>query len=74
MKELSLLEIYHKHLVSKDYKLLKVSVIDNTSALEKRLEYWAKDAERVLLEVIDENICFLYKEFILENEFHSISI
>jgi hypothetical protein len=68
MKDLSLLEIYHKYLESKDYKLLKVSVIDHSSALEKKLEYWAKDSDRVHLEIIDENICFLYKQFVLQTE------
>ena len=64
MKELSLLENYHKYLESKGYKLLKVSIIDQSSALEKQLEYWVKDTDRVLLEIIDEHICFLYKEFV----------
>jgi len=70
MKDLSLLEIYHKYLASKDYKLLKVSVIDYSSALEKKLEYWSNNSDRVLLEIIDENICFLYQEFVLQTEVH----
>jgi hypothetical protein len=65
MKDLSLLEIYHKNLESKGYKLLKVSIVDGSSTLEKKLEYWANDSGRVLIEIIDENICFLYKEFVL---------
>jgi hypothetical protein len=65
MKDLSLLEIYHKNLESKGYKLLKVSIVDSSSTLEKKLEFWANDSGRVLIEIIDENICFLYKEFVL---------
>jgi hypothetical protein len=68
MKNLTLLEIYHNDLESNGYKLLKISEIDAPSTLKKKLEYWAKDSDRVLIEVIDENICFLYKEFVLQRE------
>lgn len=73
MQDLSLLEIYHQYLEFKGYKLLKTSVLDSSNILKKKLEYWSNDSDRILIEIVDENICFLYKEFILESEFYSIS-
>lgn len=73
MQDLSLLEIYHQYLEFKGYKLLKTSVLDSSNILKKKIEYWSNDSDRILIEIVDENICFLYKEFILESEFHSIS-
>ena len=73
MQDLSLLEIYHQYLEFKGYKLLKTSVLDSSNILKKKVEYWSNDSDRILIEIVDENICFLYKEFILESEFHSIS-
>jgi hypothetical protein len=67
--ELSLLEIYRKHLQAKDYKLLKSSIIDTSSALKTTFEYWSKDSYKVIIEYMDENICFLYKEFTFKREF-----
>jgi hypothetical protein len=68
--ELSLLEIYHKHLEVQDYKLLKSSFIDTSSALKTTFEYWSKGSNKVIIEYLDENICFIYKEFIFKSEFH----
>ena len=73
MQDLSLLEIYHQYLEFKGYKLLKTSVLDSSNILKKKLEYGSNDSDRILIEIVDENICFLYKEFILESEFYSIS-
>lgn len=64
----SLLEIYQKHLEFNGYKLLKTSVIDDSSKLKRILEYWAKDFDKIIIEILDENICFLYKEFIFQRE------
>ena len=65
---LSLLEIYQKHLEVKGYKLLKTSVIDGSTTLKRILEYWANDFDKIVIEILDENICFLYKEFIFQSE------
>ena len=66
--ELSLLEIYHKHLEAKDYKPLKTSIIDTASPLKTTFEYWTKGSYKVIIEYMDENICFLYKEFTFKGE------
>ena len=60
--ELSLLEIYRKHLEVQDYKILKSSMIDISSPLKTTLEYWGKGSDKIIIEYMDENICFLYKK------------
>ncbi len=64
----SLLEIYRKHLEANEYKLLNTLVIDSSYILKRNLEYWIKDSKKVIIEIIDENICFLYKEYVIESE------
>ena len=64
----SLLEIYRKHLEANEYKLLNTLVIDSSYILKRNLEYWRKDSKKVIIEIIDENICFLYKEYVIESE------
>jgi hypothetical protein len=67
--ELSLLEIYRKHLEVQDYKMLKSSMIDISSGLKTTFEYWSKGSDKIIIEYMDENICFLYKEFTFKSEF-----
>ena len=67
--ELTLLDIYHKHLELQDYKLLKSSFIDTSIALKTTFEYWIKGSNKVIIEYMDENICFIYKEFTFKSEF-----
>ena len=64
----SLLEIYRKHFEANEYKLLNTLVIDSSYILKRNLEYWIKDSKKVIIEIIDENICFLYKEYVIESE------
>ena len=64
----SLLEIYQKHLEVQGYKHLNTSVVDGSSKLNRKIEYWGKDVDKIIIEILDENICFLYKEFIFEKD------
>jgi len=67
--ELSLLEIYHKYLEANDYKFLKSSMIDTSSSLKTTIEYWGKGYDKIIIEYMDENICFLYKKITFKNEY-----
>jgi hypothetical protein len=67
--ELSLLEIYRKCLEAKDYKFLKSSMIDISSPLKTTIEYWGKGYDIIIIEYMDENICFLYKKITFKNEY-----
>ena len=63
----SLLDIYRKHLEAKEYQLLNTSIVDSNFILNRKLEYWIKDSQKCIIEIVDENICFLYKEFIFQS-------
>ena len=67
--ELSLLEIYRKCLEAKDYKFLKSSMIDISNPMKTTIEYWGKGYDKIIIEYIDENICFLYKKITFKNEY-----
>ncbi len=58
----TLLDIYRKHLEEKEYKSLNTIAIDTSSVLKRKFEYWKKDSDKIIIEIVDENICFLYKE------------
>lgn len=64
----TLLEIYRKHLQANNYKFLITLNIDSTDILKRKIEYWIKDSKKVIIEIFDENICFIYKEFTIQSE------
>jgi len=64
----TLLEIYRKNLRSNNYKFLNALNIDSTDILKRKIEYWTKDSKKVIIEIFDENICFIYKEFTFQSE------